>query len=480
LQGGLRTDKLQRLLGTEPIDLPEALKRFRRHWRADTYVAHGPTRAGSEAGDLKQEILERVRVYHDLVHRPKPFVPYRSRVHYAGRVYGPEEMVNLVDAALDFWLTLGPYGDLFEARLRRLLGAKDVVLVNSGSSANLAAILTLMSRQFDRPLQPGDEILTVATTFPTTLAPIVVTGLTPVFVDVQLGTYNVDPTRLAEAVSERTRAIMLPHTLGNPFDLEAICALAHQHELLLIEDACDALGSEWQGRPVGTFGDLATLSFFPAHQITTGEGGAVVVNNPRLSRIARSVRDWGRDCWCAPGESNSCGQRFGWTLGDLPRGYDHKFTYTNIGFNFKPTDLQAAVGVAQLERLETFVEKRRRNFRLLYEGLRNREEWLILPRWDSRAAPAWFGFPLTTREGVSSTALIQHLENANIETRRIFAGNILKQPSYSRIPRRLHGSLDNTNRVMRDTFFIGVYPGLTDEMIGFVLEVFEQFFQRKR
>lgn len=476
LEGGLRTDRLRTLLDTEPMALDEALKRLRRQWRASTYVAHGPQAASSEAEVLKQEILEKVRAYHSLAHRRGPFVPGESRVLYAGRTFGAEEVVNVVDAGLDFWLTLGPYGDLFERQLATYVGCRDAVLVNSGSSANLTAVMALMSPQLERPLQRGDEVITPAVTFPTTLAPIVQCGLVPVFVDCELGTYNVDPEQLEAAISPRTRALFIPHTLGNPFALDVITELARQHELFLLEDSCDALGATFDGRRVGTFGELASLSFYPAHQMTMGEGGAVLVNHARYQRIVRSVRDWGRDCWCAPGENNTCGKRFGWTLGELPTGYDHKYVYSHVGFNLKPTDLQAAIGVAQLARVPEFVASRRRNFATLYAGLEQFADRLILPVSDPRAEPSWFGFPITVRDGVSRQSLVRWLETGNIETRSVFGGNILRQPGYRDIEHRVFGSLDRSDRIMRDTFFIGVHPGLTDEMLAYVLDRFERFF----
>ena len=477
LAGGLKTERLHGLLGTEAMALDEALKRLRRQWRADTNVPAGPSVRGADA--LKREILDRVREYHGAAHRPAPFTPFASRIPYAGRVYGDSELTNLVDASLDFWLTLGPWGDRFERMLQQRLGVRDVALVNSGSSANLTAITALTSPQLDAPLRPGDEVITPAATFPTTLAPLLQNRLTPVLIDCQIGTYNIDPALVEAAVSDKTRAIMVPHTLGNPCDLERLTAVAARHHLYLIEDSCDALGSRYDGRPVGTFGDLATISFYPAHHITMGEGGAVISNKARYGRIVRSVRDWGRDCWCPPGESNTCGKRFGWKLGALPEGYDHKYTYSHIGYNLKPTDLQAAIGVAQLERLDDFVSRRRANFQTLYEGLKGFEDGLILPRWDPRAEPSWFGFPITVWDGVSRRALMQWLEDANIETRDVFSGNILKQPAYMDAPVRVFGELTQTNRVMRDTFFIGVYPGLTPEMLEFVIDRFTAFFRER-
>ncbi len=837
LQGGLKTDRLAALLGTEPLDVAESLKRFRRGWRADTHTTGAPKAgaraAATEAERLKQEILERVRRYWELAHRPAPFVPMKSRVNYAGRVYGAEELVNLVDASLDFWLTLGPWGDLFEAKLRKYLGCRDVALVNSGSTANLTAVMALMSPLLDNALRPGDEVITPAVTFPTTLTPLVHGGLIPVFVDCEVGTYNVNPRLLQSAIGPKTRAIMVPHTLGNPCDLDVVTDLVKRHNLYLVEDTCDALGGTWRGKPLGTFGDLATLSFFPAHHITMGEGGAVLVNNPKLAKIVRSVRDWGRDCfpagtsvicrdaarpiesvavghevlthegrwravirltghrsytrplvtiraslrppitasathpfwvrrngrrqwvqasdlrrgdeliartyptdgfasaefrwsyrtlsneavpnsvpvepdlmrlvgywlaegslarsrrgadgflgyrvefafheretefiadvkflmaryfgctgwqrqnsgaygvsltfksrrayefflqtigrgahhkrwmlelpdkhiaedlrghwrgdgsasrhrfvlhsvsaeiieqvrllmmrfgilasqgkdlhalsvsgvnaerfaeavgepyaaripkrqsamdeatgeafspvievrpftpdqpvdvynlevegdnsyhaagvavhncWCAPGESNTCGKRFGWELGELPRGYDHKYIYSTLGYNFKPTDTQAAIGVAQLDRLSGFIEKRRENFRRLYHALAPFQNGLILPTLDPRADPSWFGFPITAREGVSRNELVHWLETANIETRQVFGGNILKQPGYRDIQRRVHGTLAETDRIMRDTFFVGVYPGMTPAMIDMIVERIGAFFSRR-
>jgi CDP-6-deoxy-D-xylo-4-hexulose-3-dehydrase len=478
LQGGLVMTRLESRLGTAPLGLGEALKRFRRAWRADTHQAIAPRAASDEAARLKREILEAVRRYHAVAHAREPWAPFKGRVNYSGRVFGAEELTNLVDASLDFWLTLGPWGDLFESRMRDWMGARDFVSVNSGSTANLAAVMTLTAAETERPLRPGDEVITPAVTFPTTLAPIVHAGLVPVFVDCEVGTYNVDPALLAGAISPKTRAIMVPHTLGVPCDLDVIMELARRHGLYVVEDCCDALGATWRGRKVGTFGDLATVSFFPAHQMTTGEGGGVFVNTVRLARVARSVRDWGRDCWCAPGEANTCGKRFGWQLGELPRGYDHKYIYSNLGYNFKPTDLQAAIGVAQLERLPGFVAARRRNFDRLYAALEPYQDRLILPTRDPRSEPSWFGFTLTVREGVSKAALVAWLETANIETRQVFAGNILRQPGYRGIAHRVHGTLERSDRVMRDTFFVGVYPGLTDEMLDFVAARIGDFFRR--
>jgi CDP-6-deoxy-D-xylo-4-hexulose-3-dehydrase len=336
-----------------------------------------------------------------------------------------------------------------------------------------------MSHKLEEPLRAGDEVITPAATFPTTLAPQLQNGLVPVLVDCELGTYNIDAGLIEAALSPRTRAIMVPHTLGNPADLDRICQIAEKHHLYLIEDTCDALGSTFNGRPAGSFGDLATISFYPAHHITMGEGGAVISNKARYGSIVRSIRDWGRDCWCAPGESNTCGKRFGWQLGELPTGYDHKYSYTHLGYNLKPTDMQAAIGVAQLERLDDFVARRRANFDQLYEGLRPYEDRLLLPSFDPRARPSWFGFPITVREGIQRRALVQWLEDANIETRELFGGNILKQPAFREAAVRVYGELRNTDRVLRDTFFIGVYPGLDARMIEFVIDRFGTFFKER-
>jgi CDP-6-deoxy-D-xylo-4-hexulose-3-dehydrase len=461
------------------MPLDEALKRVRRQWRADTHVAGGGPSRGGEAERLKADILEQVRRYAQLANPARPFTPFHSRVPYAGRVYGESELENLVDASLDFWLTLGPWGDRFERMLRQRLGVRDVALVNSGSSANLAALTALTSPLLEAPLRPGDEVITPAATFPTTLAPIIQNRLTPVLVDCEIGTYNIDPSLVEAAIGPKTRAIMVPHTLGNPCDLDALTSIARGHQLYLIEDCCDALGAQYDGRPVGTFGELATLSFYPAHHITMGEGGAVIINKARYGRIVRSVRDWGRDCWCAPGESNSCGKRFGWQLGALAEGYDHKYIYSHVGYNLKPTDLQAAIGVAQLQRLDAFIAKRRAHFSMLSQGLQPFAEGLILPTWDARAEPSWFAFPITVREGISRRALVQWLEDANIETRDVFAGNILKQPAYRDAPVRVATPLTQTDRVMRDTFFIGVYPGLSEPMVEFVIDRFATFFKER-
>lgn len=431
----------------------------------------------TDTQQLKQEILTKVQEYFEQVHLPRRFIPFETKIPYSGRVFDAEEMLYLTDATLDFWLTLGRYGQILERNLRQFFDARDALLVNSGSSANLLAVATLCSPDLEGNLKPGDEVITPAVTFPTTLAPIVQHQLVPVFVDCEVGTYNVDPKEVAEAVSPKTRAIIAPHTLGNPCDLDALTEIAKRHNLWFVEDCCDALGATFKTKRVGTFGDMSTLSFYPAHHMTMGEGGGVIVNRQRFMRIARSLRDWGRDCWCEPGVSNTCGKRFGWQLGDLPAGYDHKYIYSHLGYNLKPTDLQAAIGCAQFTKLESFMAARERNFLRLQRGLAPLEEFLIFPTAHPKASPSWFGFPITLREGISRSGLIRWLEEAKIETRMVFAGNILRQPALKGVRFRVQGTLPMTDRVMTDAFFLGVYPGLTDEMIDFVIQRVLQFFK---
>jgi CDP-6-deoxy-D-xylo-4-hexulose-3-dehydrase len=434
--------------------------------------------------ELKLEILDLVREYYHVAHQRPGFVPGKSRVPYSGRVYDDREMALLAEASLDFWLTAGPYADRFERHMRQFFGCRDFLLVNSGSSANLLMVSTICAPALEgdlrggdlAPLRPGDEVITPAVTFPTTVAPIVQNRLVPVFVDCEIGTYNINPALVEDAVGPRTRAIFVPHTVGNPCDLSILTEIARRRKLWLLEDGCDALGATFNGQLAGTFGEMSSLSFYPAHHITMGEGGGVAINGFGLQKTAKSIRDWGRDCWCDPGKSNTCGRRFECQAGELPCGYDHKYIYSNIGYNFKVTDLQAAIGLAQADKLERFVEARRRNFRRLYEGLKSYEDHLILPRIDSRANPSPFGFPITVRRGVERASLVHHLEAALIETRLVFGGNILRQPGFAGIEKRVHGDLAQSDVIMRDTFFIGVYPGLTPEMIDYVIEQFDGFF----
>lgn len=433
------------------------------------------------ANDLKADILAKVAEYYRLVHAPKQEASFQagmSRVQYAGRVFDEREMVNLVDASLDFWLTAGRFAETFSGQLEDYYDVSDVILVNSGSSANLLAVTALTDTALgERRLQPGDEVVTVAAGFPSTVAPILQNQLVPVFLDVELGTYNIDTTRLEEALSARTKAVFLAHTLGNPFNLDAVAAFAKRHGLWLIEDNCDALGSRYRGKLTGTFGHIATGSFYPAHHITTGEGGCVITDDPRLARIIRSYRDWGRDCYCEGGENNTCGCRFTKQFGTLPKGYDHKYVYSRIGYNLKMTDMQAAVGVAQMDKLESFTARRKRHFQMLCEGLKDLEEFFILPRATGHADPSWFAFILTLREGAPFTRveLAKHLDTALIETRGLFAGNLLRQPGYMAIPHRVVGGLDNTDFIMNNTLFLGVYPGLTPAKIDYVTDTIRKF-----
>ncbi len=429
----------------------------------------------ARAAELRARILEMVSAFQREAFGPTKFVPGESSVPVAGRVFDAADMQSLVDSALDFWLTTGRFAAQFEKSFARYIGVRGATLVNSGSSANLLALTALTSPKLeDRRLRPGDEVITLAAGFPTTVNPIVQNGLIPVFVDVQVPTYNVDVSLIEGALSDRTRAIMIAHTLGNPFDAAAVKAFADRHHLWLIEDCCDALGSTFEGRKVGTFGDLATVSFYPAHHITMGEGGCVLAEKPLLKTIVESFRDWGRDCWCDPGKANTCGKRFEWELGGLPCGYDHKYIYSHIGYNLKMTDLQAAVGVTQLEKLPRFIEKRKANFQALREGLADMEELFILPQATPGSDPSWFGFPIAVRPGgpLTRTAVIHQLEERKIATRLLFAGNLTRQPAYQNVHYRIAGSLENTDFVMNNVFWIGVYPGIHHDMLDHVLGAF--------
>ncbi len=444
-----------------------------------------------DAGRLREQILALVRSYHEVAFPERPFQPGQTPVPCAGRVFDAEDIARLVDSSLDFWLTTGRFAAEFERRFAQFFGLKHALLVNSGSSANLLAISCLTSPKLEeRQLRPGDEVITVAAGFPTTVNPIVQNGLVPVFLDVDVPTYNVDASLLEEALSPRTRAIIFAHTLGNPFDLARVTDFARRHNLWLIEDCCDAVGSTYalgrglettpqrlSQRLCGTFGDLATVSFYPAHHITMGEGGCVLTDRPALKRLLESFRDWGRDCWCDPGKDNTCGKRFDWQLGDLPRGYDHKYTYSHIGYNLKLTDMQAAVGCAQLDKLPSFIAARKRNFQQLYEGLRDLEEFLLLPQATPGAEPSWFGFPIAVREGAPFTRhdLVTYLERHRIATRQLFAGNLVRQPAYVNVPHRQVGDLARTDFVMQNVFWIGVYPGLGNEALGYVIETVHGF-----
>jgi CDP-6-deoxy-D-xylo-4-hexulose-3-dehydrase len=428
-----------------------------------------------KAEQLRARIRSLVTEYYEAAFPETRFVPGESSIPYAGRVFDDQEIRSLVDASLDFWLTTGRFAREFEREIARWMGVRHCLLVNSGSSANLVALSALTSpRLGERRLKPGDEVITVAASFPTTVNPILQNGLVPVFVDVTLPTYNADTSQLEAALSPRTRAIVFAHTLGNPFDLNTVAGFARKHDLWLVEDCCDAVGSTYFGRKTGTFGDLATVSFYPAHHITMGEGGAVVTNTPALHKICESFRDWGRDCWCEPGCDNTCGKRFDWQLGGLPRGYDHKFTYAHIGYNLKLTDMQAAVGVAQLEKLDGFIEARRRNFRALAEGLVGLEEFFILPEATAGAEPSWFGFPMAVRPNApfSRNQATRYLEERRIATRLLFGGNLIRQPAYQGQNYRVVGNLENTDFIMERVFWIGLYPGITSAMLDYMLEAF--------
>ncbi len=424
------------------------------------------------AADLRRRILELVAEYHAEAFPDLEFVPGQTPVPVSGKVFDADELQHLVDASLDFWLTTGRFAEQFEREFARWMGVRHAILVNSGSSANLLALTALTAPELGkRALQPGDEVITAAAGFPTTVNPIIQNRLVPVFVDSQIPTYNADPDAIAEAVGPRTRAIILAHTLGNPFDVDRVRAIADKHGLWLIEDTCDAVGSTWHGQKVGTFGDLATVSFYPAHHMTMGEGGAVLTRNPKLKKIVESFRDWGRDCWCEPGKDNTCGKRFDWQLGSLPHGYDHKYTYSRIGYNLKLTDMQAAVGVAQLKKLDGFVARRRENFAYLRAALDPLSDRLILPEATPRSDPSWFGFPITIREeaGISRDAITGWLESRGIATRLLFGGNLTRQPAYQGVPFRVVGDLQNADRIMRDTFWVGVFPGLDRHRLDYVV-----------
>lgn len=431
-----------------------------------------------KADRLRVQMREIIDAYYAEAFPRKVFVPGETPVPVSGRVFDAEEMAHLTEASLDCWLTMGRFAAEFERRLGQFLGLRHVVLCNSGSSANLLALSALTSPKLGADaLQPGDEVITVAAGFPTTVAPIVQNRLVPVFLDIRLPTYDIKVGDLERAVTSRTRAIMVAHTLGNPFDVDAVKETAKRHNLWVIEDNCDALGSTYKGRMTGTFGDLATVSFYPAHHVTMGEGGCVLTDQPKLKTLVESFRDWGRDCWCEPGKDNTCGKRFDWQLGDLPAGYDHKYIYSHLGYNLKLSDMQAAVGVAQMGKLSAFIQARKRNWLLLRQGLGRFEEFLILPEPTPGSDPSWFGFPITVRPDApfTRTDLVRHLENHKIGTRLLFGGNLLHQPAMQGVVHRTVGSLPVTDVVMRQTFWIGVYPGLTEAMIAFMLDTIGSF-----
>jgi CDP-6-deoxy-D-xylo-4-hexulose-3-dehydrase len=406
------------------------------------------------------------------LHSPKNFIAGETNIPVTGKVFGPEELKAATKASLDFWLTSGPYAEQFESRFAQKVGMRDAFMVNSGSSANLIALSSLTSKSHgERSLKPGDEVITVAAGFPTTVTPILQNHLVPVYVDVDSETYVAIDEQIEAAISPQTRAIMMAHTLGNPFNLDLATKIAKKHNLWLIEDSCDALGGTYDGQNLGSFGDLSTFSFYPAHHITTGEGGAVLIKKIAHKRIIESFRDWGRDCWCASGCDNTCLKRYEWKLGDLPEGYDHKYTYSHLGYNLKSGDIQAAIGLAQLNRLDTFVALRRQNWNYLLAGLSDLDEFLVLPKATTKSSPSWFGFALSVKDGSPKTRnqLVQELNRKNIGTRLLFAGNLLRQPAFIGTPRRVIGDLVNTDRIMKDTFWIGVWPGLRQEMLDYMI-----------
>ena len=429
--------------------------------------------------NIRNEILSLVNNYSDINFKHKEFIPGVSEVPVSGKVIGSLELKNMVEASLDGWLTTGRFNEQFEKKLANFLGTKCLLTVNSGSSANLIAFSTLTSPKLkERAIQKGDEVITVAAGFPTTVNPIIQFGAIPVFIDIKIPTYNIDESLVEEAITNKTKAIMLAHTIGNPFNVKKIKEICDKYNLWLIEDSCDALGSKFNNQNVGTFGDLATLSFYPAHHITMGEGGAVFTNSKKLERIAESFRDWGRDCYCETGKDNTCNKRFGWQLGDLPFGYDHKYTYSHLGYNMKITDMQAACGLAQLDRLESFIKKRKENFNFLYMNIKDLEEFLILPEPEKNSEPSWFGFPLTLKKNnkYNRNDLIKYLNEKKIGTRLLFSGNLIKQPYMKNINFKVNGNLKNTDFIMENTFWIGLFPGLSKEQLQYsVLKILAFF-----
>ncbi len=436
-----------------------------------------------KATALRQQILDLTAQYHAEAFPKKDFVPGQSGVQVSGKVIGPDDLCSVVDSALDAWFTTGRFAKDFERKLARFFGLRSASLVNSGSSANLVALSALTSPKLgDRQLKPGMEVITVAAGFPTTVNPILQNRLVPVFVDVTLPTFEIDITKLEEARSEKTGAVMIAHTLGNAFNAEAVAAFCKQHNLWLVEDCCDALGTTFKGQKVGTFGDIATVSFYPAHHITMGEGGAVLTDKPALQVLIDSFRDWGRDCWCEPGVDNTCGKRFDWQLGTLPCGYDHKYTYSHVGYNLKATDMQAALGVSQIAKLPHFIARRKENFAYLYQALSHLQEHLVLPVAGEHVDPSWFGFPIAVKPDAPFTRdqLTRHFDTAKIGTRLMFAGNLLRQPAYEGWNYRVVGDLKNTDYVMNQVFWLGVFPGLTEPMLDYIAHTATAFIQNAK
>ncbi len=439
------------------------------------------TASTTKAAELREQILALVEQYHSEAFPKEEFIPGKSAVPVSGRVFEADDVCSLVDSSLDFWLTTGRFAKQFEKSFAEFVGVRHAMLCNSGSSANLLAVSALTSIKLgDKRLKPGDEVITVAAGFPTTVNPVIQNNLVPVFVDIELGTYDPTPERLAAAISPKTRAIMIAHTLGNPFNIAAVQALAKQHGLWVIEDNCDALGSTYNGQMTGTFGDLATVSFYPAHHITMGEGGCVLTNSGPLKTLVESFRDWGRDCWCDPGVANTCGKRFEWQLGDLPFGYDHKYIYGHVGYNLKLTDMQAAIGVSQLKKLPNFIAARKKNWQFLSQALEPFQDYFILPKPTPNSDPSWFGFLITLTEKAhfTRTELVRFLESRRIGTRQLFAGNLTMQPAYKDTPHRIVGDLTNTNTVMNNSFWVGVYPGLDEPMLQYIVDSIAEYIHR--
>jgi CDP-4-dehydro-6-deoxyglucose reductase, E1 len=435
-----------------------------------------------EVDMLRKEILEKTKEYYRLKHSGKPFIPGKSRVNYAGRVFNEDELTTSVDASLDFWLTEGRFSEDFADKISEYLDVENVLLTNSGSSANLLAFASLTSEKLgDRRLKPGDEVISVAAGFPATVTPIIQYGLIPVFVDVHIPTYNIDVEMMRSAITDKTKCIFIAHTLGNPFDIDAVMELAEVHNLWVIEDNCDAYGSDYNGRKTGTFAHLSTISFYPAHHITTGEGGAICTNDPLLAQLVRAFRDWGRDCYCAGGENNTCGKRFSQQFGRLPFGFDHKYVYSEIGYNLKMTDIQAAIGSAQMDKLPSFCDARRKNFKSWMQIFSKYEKFFILPEATLKSDPAWFAFIVTLREDTPFTRdqLTSHLNTNFIETRNLFAGNLTRQPGFESRDWRIADHLKNTDFITNQTFFLGTYPGLSPDMLDYASDVLDNYLKDK-
>lgn len=431
---------------------------------------------------LKKEIFRTVKKYHKKVFVSKKFIPGKTPIPVSGKIFDHKEIISLIDSSLDFWLTEGRFAKEFEKKFSNFLQVPYAILTNSGSSANLLALSALTSPLLgNKKIKKGDEVITVAAAFPTTINPIVQNGCVPIFLDIDLATLNINSSEIEKAITKKTKAIFLAHTLGNPFDLKTIIKIAQKYDLFVIEDACDALGSTYNNKFVGTFGDIGTFSFYPAHQITMGEGGALITKNPLLSRIIRSFKDWGRDCWCDTGCDNTCGKRFGWKLGKMPFGYDHKYIYSHMGYNLKITEMQAAIGIPQLEKLPRFIKKREENFRILYDALKKYEKYFTFFTATPRSKPCYFGFPITIKKkaGFTRTEIVKYLEENKIATRMLFGGNITKQPYFQGINYRILNNLQNTNYLMNNTFWIGVFPGITKPMINYIINKFREFIVNK-